>query len=193
MVNGTSLIAHVNVGSHPEDSPTQVFYEPATGWLLATENNATTGFLGELSPSDPLVTGYVAVHTDINQIGGTPMSDPVEFLDGVANISLEALGSDPSWTNYSNGWVNPMGNCSVQVGVVLEVNGVPNACSDPPAGPFQSQLIGWPVYAGISVDISQGAQNIPDTGEWRTQGVEVVDTLFTQTVLFAAVESPPPY
>ena len=151
--------------------------------------------MGILTPSDQLLNGYVAVLANINP--STARSDSVAFADGVTNKAFIVWSGnqfDPTGTSYTNWWVNDVGSCYVNQGGYTAVNGVPDGCSDPPSGPLQSQLVGWSVYAAISVDISQGTQNIPDTGQWSTHGVEVVDSLFTQTVLFAAVESPPlPY
>jgi hypothetical protein len=135
--------------------PLGLTYESATGEVIvAADGSNTVDFVTE---SDPLLNGYVAVKgTDIG------------YADGNANMTLYASASYHSWTNNTNGWVNDMGFCAITHNQTLSVDGVPNACSDPPGPSFitftlpgittylnlEANGTGYPSPSSYTVDVS---------------------------------------
>jgi YVTN family beta-propeller protein len=102
-------------------------YDSATENFFATQNSSV---LPTFVASDLLLSGSVSVPGyTTTYLDGPSLTDTF-----MANTTF-ASGYYHTWTNYTNGWINDIGFCSITVGNTNYADGVPDACSDPPAGP----------------------------------------------------------
>lgn len=127
-------------GSIPVGSaPIGMAFDLQNGEMFVADYGGATVSL--VSGSNPLLNGYVAVK-----------SYDTSYANFNADISL-FNGTFHMWTNYSNGWIEDMGICTITAPSTLNLPGVPNVCTDPPFAPAGSILPGLASALDISACI----------------------------------------